>query len=116
MKTTIPTLSKLSVEKHGARNEYGEREVILRAEPFTRAGFTYHPILAEIKFGTDEQDRKQTAEEIARRVNNYEKLETALKNLLDECGQVDKATLTTGGRTTFLHAVVTAINTLKQSE
>lgn len=82
----IPTIGHLSVEKVGKRNEYGEQTVIIKAAGFTgtvsptnSAPFDYHPNLAEVTFGYNEEEREANAAEIVRRCNNFKNLKETIE-------------------------------------
>ena len=116
----LPTINKLHVENYGKPNEYGEREIILRAEKFTGTTtptsdkkFDYIPVVATIRFGYNEQEQREIAEEIAKRCNQHDKLTKALKNLVEQCEWIPKDTFTKTGLTAFKQALKQAQKQIK---
>ena len=75
----IPTINQLHVDDFGKPNEYGERQIVIRAATYTETdgvskNCQFTPQLATITFGYGEAERRANAEEIVKRCNNYDDL------------------------------------------
>ena len=88
----IPTINQLHVEDTGKPNEYGEREIVIRAATYTETdgvskNCQFTPQLATITFGYGEPERRANAEEIVKRCNNYDDLLSALQSMVNAANE-----------------------------